>query len=423
MLIAAGLLTALPCHAQRVTGTFFPSAVGDIPESALPFDYRADSDSPYLLNRVEALSKEMQFARRPYLRSISAYANQSLLSPNGQLDTFTNGAELGFYPTTQTKVQLYYLPTIFGRAGLKRPDFFGQEFRGTFTHQPTDRFRYQAQLGLFNYAGTDRTKDGLLVVGGALGSYRVHDRLNLQFGYRREILGNTILSAVGLKLPQSGLLVGRDVQNTFSVTANVRPTRKIGTAFTYAGGWVDGQRVQANPFQQVGMSVYRGLIGREQAAHISYLGPSYTFLALGYQRDMSSNGNLSFIPPKSTDEYIRQQVSAAAGLNQRPPFKNERRPDVGGYFSPQLFYINSFRLDAAGRLVGKIYYTAGVGLGVNNVKDIGAHLNQSQFVPTANAAVSYRLNQRMKQEHGFYFLQSNEVYRRIVMYSQTTLYF
>jgi hypothetical protein len=166
--------------------------------------------------------------------------------------------------------------------------------------------------------------------------------------------------------------------------------------------------------------VGRTLIAKGKTARIQYLQPNYQFLALGYKRDQSGFGNLSVLPT-SDDQVVPRLVSSAQGQTQLPGVVNQ--PRVGGYFSPQQFYLNNFRLDAGGRLFGHTFYDAGAGLGIQNFKAIGNRLADSGLVGTANASLVTRLNRRVTVEQGFYFLQAVTSYRRYVLYNQVKYYF
>lgn len=362
--------------------------------------------------------------RRPYIKTHNAYSNQSLINVNGQLDTFTNGIEAGAYVNKTTKLSAFYLPTIFGTAALKSPRFFGEEFRLAADGQPADRFKYHAQVGLFHYAGNKLTAPGMNVIGGTAASYRLHDWLRVSMGYRREILGNSVLSAIGLKLPLNGGLVGRSTQNTFFTSLDARPLGgKTLMSVFYGGGFVDGQKEKLNGFQQGGLYVSRLLRADKQDSHLAFLLPSYNFIFVGYQKDFLEYGNLSQIPSNNVDENIARLVTSKQGLVRIPLPSDVKHADVGGYFSPQNFFINSLRLDGGGRLLGPIYYNAGGGLGVNNAKTTFGHLNQSQFTASANISLFYRVSNHLKFEQGWYFLQASNLYRRNILYAQTTYTF
>lgn len=413
------------CLAQSVTGTFYPSTVGDIPEGNAPFRISIPtSDEPFLLGQSKALKEELRLRRRPYIRTHSAYSNQSLLNINGQLDTFTNGLEAGGYVGKNTKLSAFYLPTIFGAAALKSPRFFGEEYRIAVDGQPSNRFKYHSQLGLFHYAGNKETTPGLNVIGVSAASYRLHDWFRLSLGYRREILGNTVLSALGLKLPLNGGLVGRSTQNTFytSLDSKVLGSKTFASVF-YGGGFVDGRKEKLNLFQQGGLYVARPIRSEKQDAHLSYLMPSYNFIFIGYMKDFLEFGNLSRIPSNNVYENEARLLSSRKGLVQIPFSPETKHADVGGYFSPQKFFNNSFRLDGGGRILGPVYYNGGAGLGINNAKLTFSHLNQAQLVATANCSIYYRINNHLKFEHGWYYLQASNLYRRNILYTQTTYTF
>jgi len=382
-----GLLahTCLSADAQ-VTGTFFPSAAGDVQEGFVPLSYSLRSDVPAAEAQALQLRGELDLARRPYITQLNAYANQSLLPKALQLDTMTPGVEAGFYPSLQTKIQFNYLPSIFGTAGLNRPRVFGQEFRLKVSGQPTDKLRYNVQLGLFQTARAQNVAGGIAVIGATGLSYAINDRIRVGGGIRRDILGNSILSAVGRNESDgdSSSLTGRVKQNTFFGTLDLRPTAKSLLSLNYGGGFVSGHRVLTNPFQQGGLAISRPVVARLPGSRLQLLLPSYSFFALGYKKDQYREA---------------------------------------GYFSPQKYFQNQVRLDAAGRLYKSVYYAAGGGLGTINFKSDRFDLGQTQILATANVALITRLSKRVRLEQGWYYLQFGNIYRRNVLYAQSKFYF
>lgn len=423
LLIFLLILFAEPAWAQQVTGVFFPSVVGDIQEGPIPFSYERPMEEPYFDGRIIRLKDEIKMSRRPYLKSVTAYANQSLIPIEGQLDTLTTGVEYGFYPGKQTKVELYYLPTLFGTSKLKKPRVFGQEFRVVLRQQPTNRFSYYTQLGIFNTAKASITPAGAALIGGTGMQYVLHDRVRLNAGYRRDILGNTLMSAVGIELPDNNKLVGRVKQNIFFGGIDVRPTRSSFISFLYGGGFVDGHNVRTNPFQQFSIYAAKTLVSKGPGARLQLLLPSYQFLALGYDRDQSEIGTATFVPSSDVAVNVARLTAARAGVTELPRPAGTRRAGVGGYFSPTQFYLNQLRLDAAGRLYKSIYYTIGGGLGTANVNSVLGRLKDTEYFATANASVIARLSKKVRQETGWYYLQNKTTYRRQIFYSQTKYYF
>jgi hypothetical protein len=405
----------------QVTGTFFPTAVGDIQQpGSTPFPQPAPGDMPYFEQAKTTLQGQLQQERRPYIDLCSSYANQSLLAPTGQFDTFTPEiAEFGFFPTLRSEVRFSYIPTIMGEAGLKSPRIFGQEYRGAFRYQPLDRLKLAGQLGLYNFHQSSVSAGGTEVLGAFSAEYALHDRVHLIMGYRRDIVGNTLLSAPGLNLPGTNTLVGRTTQNLGFVILNTRPARKTGVSFYYGGGFIAGSNVQTDPFQQFGLSINQNLYARAPQKHISAINFSYQLLAFNYKYDNSSLGNLALDlqsqPPAIAAAML---ASSARGQTQIPAYPGQKQAGVGGYFSPQDFYGNFWGLGMNGHVWGPIYYRGGAGPNIGNVKNTLGRLDQTIFGGSAYAALTARVNRHVQVEYGWYFLQAAEVYRRQVLYSQ-----
>jgi hypothetical protein len=396
----------------QVPGTFFPSALGEVQEGFTPFPQSAPADLPYLETAPIQLESEMSASRRPYLNFISSYANQSLLQPQGQLDTFTPVmGEFGFFPNHQTEVKLSYIPTIFGRAGLRGPRVFGTEYRATSKWQPTERLKLAGQVGLYQWYRAKVASPGLDVLGAVSASYAVHDRVQLTAGFRRDILGNTLLSASGLNLVDNGALI-----------ADLRPDKKTTVSLLYSGGIETGHKMDGNGFQQGSLFITRPLYSAPSNRRISVIAPSYQMLMFSWAKDFSSVGNLALQtqPPTNPVDQFAMIQSSRAGQTSVDP---NPIPAVGGYFSPKAFMINAMNLNVAGRLAGPVYYRGGVGYSLTNAKDSFSKFSITKPGYFANTALTYRMGKRALQEHGWYFVQGDDVYRRNVLYSQTKIFF
>ncbi|MBX9695024.1 MAG: hypothetical protein K2Z81_21750, partial [Cyanobacteria bacterium] len=381
----------------------------------------------YFQEQALRFEREIGKTQRPYFRLVSAYANQSLLSPAGQMDTFSpSTAQYGFFPNPQTEVRLSYVPTIFGRAALRGPRLMGQEFRGTVLCQPTDRLRLFSRLGLFQFVGTRTTSGGMTVLGAAGGSYQLNDRLRIGLGYRRDILGGNLLSAVGLNLPESGLLVGRIQQNYFYANASVRFTNKTSGSFSIGGGTDVGTRVKVNPWMRASSYLSRSLYSGRQDALVSGVYGSYQWLFNAFKYDESIPGNAVFQvqPPQSLAARLAILKSSREGNTALTP-ELERR--VGNYFSPSQFYAHSWGLGVNGHLIKSVYWRGSVGLGIGTAApNLGVQKDDTGvygFGGGASAVVTYRLSHRSVHEQGWYFLQSALDYRRQVLYSQSKYFF
>lgn len=415
--LAIAFLVVLPVSAQ-IDGTFAPSVYGDVPAAPLPQRLEFPYDAPFLQRKALELQSSLREKQRPYVAHIFSYANEPLNNIDGRLDTITTGGEFGFSPDSQTQVQLAFLPSIFG---LKRPSVFGHEYRATVWSQPSDRLKYYLSAGLFHTF--HKVHPGVAFVGGCGATYALSDRIRANVEYRRDIVGDSRLSAVGLNLPGTDELVGRVKRNRLSIGTTVRTTAKTSIDFRYSTGFDAGHKVPTNPFNEFGLRISRTLIARAPGAHMQWMQPSYQFLATGFGRDLSSFGNLSFAPDNSINSNLARLRLAASGESVAPHLPHQQARGVGGYFSPQIFYLNALRLDAHGRLLGAIYYRLGGSIGTQDFKSMSATLGHIGLVGTANASLSVRLARNVTVEQGWLFLQAANAYQRNIIYTQTRYYF
>jgi hypothetical protein len=374
---------------------------------------------PFVKRKTLQLKDELEQARRPYLANIFSYTNEPLDTIDNKVDTITNGVEFGFFPTRQTQVQLDFLPTIFG---LKQPRSYGHEYRATVKSQPTDRLRVVSSLGLFHTF--HNVKSGLAVIGSSGGSYSLTDRIRLNAEYRRDIVGDSRLSAVGRNLPYTDTLIGRVKRNQWSAGISLRPFTRTDVDFRYSLGFDKGHNLQANPFNEFSLRAAQTLVAKERGSALQLLQASYQLMALGFKYDQSAFGNTTLIAAKDKDEINGRIQQIAKGQIEAPRGEDEKRPQVGGYFSPQLFYSNSFRLDMAGKIVKTpLYYRLGGSLGLQDVKNTGSNLGHPGVLGTANASLSWRMGRHIAVEQGWYFLQAADTYQRNLIYNQTRYYF
>jgi hypothetical protein len=401
-----------PAARAQTLGVYLPTVYGDTAYKPLPIRLETPITLPPLKKKALELEAALEQARRPYIATIFAYANQSLVSRDFRLNTVTQGLEFGFYPNRQTQIALDFLPTIFG---LHSPASAGFLYQGTIRSQLNDRFKYYATLGLMHTFYN--VNPGLAVIGNVGASYAFNDHISLYGAYDRTIIGMSQLSAVGVNLPGTDTLVGRVKANFFSVGTNVHLTRRTTLNFRYGGGWVEGHNVKTNPFQEFNLRVGRTLIGREEGAHLQFLQPNFQFIASGFKYDESGFGNATLIPPATPDMAIAQMLASQAGIVGNP-LPGQRGPMVGGYFSPQIFYLSMLRLDAGGRLFGNTYYQVGGGIGPQNFKDSTVNLGDTSLVAAANASITTRMSERITMQTSWYFIQANNNYQRNVIYNQ-----
>lgn len=417
--LAVTAFGAFPCQAQ-VTGAYSPGvynepAYGPIPERRETLEQTPSSPS---LQAIQ-LSNEMEESRKAYIGTVSAFTNQSLVDRNFQLTTVTPGVEFGFFPNEQTQVKLDYLPTLFG---LHNPLLAGEEFRGTILGQPTNRLRYVASLGL--YHTFPRLIEPSLSILGQLGArYAITDRIAVRADFSRYLIANSRLTATGLNLPLTDTLVGPVKANQFTAGLDVRPTAKTEISCDYSLGFFEGQRIATNFFQEGNFRIGRTILSREREAHLQFVQPSYQLLILNFAHDLSGFGNASLIPSSDPAENLARLRSSLAGQTSLPNVPYMPVAGVGGYFSPQIYFLNNLRIDAGGRLFKQVFYDVGGGLGPQNFKDVSTRLDHTQLVGTANFSIIAKVSKHVTIEQGAYFLQAGNVYRRYVLYQQSRYYF
>jgi hypothetical protein len=416
ILLASVLIALTPGigRAQSV-GTFLPSVYSDAATQPIPLRVQTPAGMPVLNSQAFGLKQRLDDAHRPYISNIFAFSTQPLNDINYKYNSYSEGVEAGFYPNLQTKIQFDYIPTVF-TGGQKT--VIGTEYSTKITAQPTDRLKYFAKIGLYE-TGQD-VRSGSAVIGGTGATYAINDRLSMSAGFSREVVGNSILSAVGQNLPGTRELVGRVKSNAFSIGPNIRLTRKTELNLRYVGGVYTGDNVKTNPFQEVNLRIAHTLIGREEGARVQFLQPSLQLLVTGFRYDESGFGNLTFVQPSSLQAAVTQLQQSRAGIvNNLTP--GQSGPMVGGYFSPSIFFLALPRMDVGGRAFGNTFYKAGIGLGPQAFKS--ESFGSPSLLATANVSFSSRLSKHVTMEQGYYFLQAGNVYTRHIVYNQLAYHF
>ncbi len=416
ILLAALVIIFAPAVAfAQSVGTFLPSVYSDAASQPIPLRVQSPVGMPVINRQAYALKQRLDDAHRPYISNVFAFSSQPLNDINYKYNSFTEGVEAGFYPNLQTKIQFDYLPTYFSGG---RKSVIGTEYSTKITAQPTNRLKYFGKIGLYE-TGRD-VRSGSSVIGGTGATYSINDRLSMSAGFAREIVGNSLLSAVGQNLPGTRELVGRVKSNAFSIGPNIRLTRKTDISLRYVGGVYTGDNVRTNPFQEVNLRLAHTLIGREEGARVHFLQPSLQLLVTGFRFDESGFGNLTFAQPSTLQAAITQlQQSRAGVINNLTP--GQKGPMVGGYFSPSIFFLALPRMDVGGRAFGNTYYKAGVGLGPQVFKSNS--FGSPSLLATANVSFSSRLTKHVTMEQGYYFIQAGNVYTRHIVYNQLAYHF
>jgi hypothetical protein len=188
---------------------------------------------------------------------------------------------------------------------------------------------------------------------------------------------------------------------------------------SYTAGIFEGRKIATNFFQEGNFRIAQTVISHERTDHLQYLQPNYQLLVLGFAHDLSGFGNTSMLPSNDIATNITTLQSSALGQTALPGTS----PGVGGYFSPKVYFLNNFRLDAGGRLIKHIFWDLGGGMGPQNFDTIGNPLHRTTLVGTFNGSLICRVSKHITLQQGVYFLQAGRSYRRCVVYQQCRYYF
>ncbi|MFQ5669549.1 MAG: tetratricopeptide repeat protein [Acidobacteriota bacterium] len=331
----------------RVLGTLSPEETDSPAAHARRGDAYADLGRPALAlaeyDAILAVDPDNEAARRG--------ANHARRKLRPSLETGASGSTESGDPRT-SKVQILSLPITYrwhpaGDAEVRllaRPAFYDND-RGTtetvsagatFETPVGLRSRLHAQVMGHDFEDTDSEITGRL-------EWRVaaSDRVVFRVGGERELLQDSRLSAVGESL--GGLVFGPAVQTEAFLEITVHPGRAWDASLRGATGTVEGDNLRDNDRRAL-----FGGFGRSFHLGNAWLRPGYSATWFSFDRDLSG------FPPGDL---------AGDGVDSR---------GVGGYFSPFRFLNQMVRLDTAWSMGQRLEFSAGGGIGLQQVEDIGS---------------------------------------------------
>ncbi len=180
-----------------------------------------------------------------------------------------------------------------------------------------------------------------------------NDQVHWKVGSRRFQNPNSFLSLNGyrpIRGPFQGDVVGQVMETTVYTEINLMPVRNWDVNMGYEWAFVSGERVPTNFRNQAFFSTgYTVPYARNHYARVGY-----EFLYFGYSKDAT----LGYF---NLDSGTDQPVVKLDNRITRAP----RDSVFGGYFSPEYFFLNNFRLDLRGSFMKKfVEYRLGASMGV-----------------------------------------------------------
>lgn len=314
------------------------------------FFYRPETD---FSSTLQALESDINVALRPRIDTGFLWSTQ-----DGNDDTYSFN---NWVAPNQISVAL--TPQVRVRGGYARRRFyqpdgnflprstFGDQFSVGLTAQPLDRLTLTGDFALTQFSQSDTTNIDAL----ARARYVFHDKVKGAVGYRRSPIAFSLQSWAGLEPnagPLAGQLVGQVRENAVFTEWNFGPWYNVDWNLAYEFAWIDGENTADNTKNQVYSSLgYNWNYLDDHSARLSH-----EFLYFGFDEQATNGfydktGTLGLTPVSAMNPL----VAAAPGTV------------LGGYFSPERFFLNAARLELRGSFWERhLEYRVGGSLGVQN---------------------------------------------------------
>lgn len=356
----------------------------------------------FILNRMSGLTQDLEMAMRPTFRTGFYYTAQDGEDSTNRLRHWAVPNQLSFQLTPNVRVRAGYATRRFF---IPKLDFFSLNPRATTAHQYslgttfgiTDKLSFDGDASLENYtqsSSVNYTYQARL-------QYRATDTIKFQLGSRRSPNETSFLSYAGYEARNGSLinqLIGQVRETSIFGEVNLGPWKNVDINMGYEFAHVSGENVQNNTKNQV-----YGSIGYNwQYAQNHALRVAYETLFFGYAKN-------------ATLGYYNQFTNLPVIVSQQVPL--QQAPDgyiLGGYFSPDTFFLNDVRLDLRGSCINKfLEYKIGGSIGVQNFNPgIPGEKNVTGAAYSANAQLTANLTDAISLYGAVDYLDTGGVFSR-----------
>ncbi len=310
--------------------------------------FSVDPGNPYAVRLQEAIDDW----REPRIDLGFSFMRGSGDPTTSQVEFNRPFAQVHFPVNAWSRARVSYAPTnYFNQASRRRENLVGIGWEG----QPHDNFRFQARLR----AARHTSGPGDLTGGVQLG-WLMNDRVQLDFGFAREIVLDSVQAVAGVVA--EGVLIGRARSNLVNFQLRyLVPRQKVDFFFRHSIGSVTGISIDSN--RRMGFDVGAGKTVGLPRGH--YLRFGYVFTFFGFDKDLGA-----FPSPTPT-------------------------ATTGGYFSPTKFFNNAGEIHLSGKLARRWSYTLGGYLGAQQAETLSSGLGQKKLSSYARTTHTVRLTQRI----------------------------
>lgn len=356
----------------------------------------------FQLDKLAGLNRDIKDAMRPSFRTGFLYTAQDGEDTTNKLRHWVVPNQISFNLTPNVRMRAGYavrnlmIPAIADYNISPRSTMAHQYSLGT-SFGITDKLSFDGDASLENYTQSKSVNVNYQ----ARLQYQMNDRVKFQVGSRRSPLETSFLSYAGFK-PINGALAGELIgqvrETSIFAEANLVPWKNWDLNMAYEFAVVDGRKVQRNTKNQVYASLgYNWQYAKNHAVRLAY-----ESLFFGYAK----NATLGFYN-QFTD--LPQLVSAQAPLVASPAGYV-----LGGYYSPDTFFLNDVRVDFRGSCLNKfIEYKLGGSIGVQNQNPgIPGEPNATGAAYSGNGQLTFNINDAVSVYGVVDYLDTGGVFSR-----------
>ena len=356
----------------------------------------------FQLDRLAGVNRDIKEAMRPTFRTGFLYTSQDGEDTTNKLRHWIVPNQISFNLTPNVRMRAGYairnlmIPAIRDYNLNPRSTMAHQYSLGT-SFALTDKLSFDGDASLENYTQSSSVNVNYQ----ARLKYDLNDRVKFQMGSRRSPLETSFLSYAGFK-PKNGSLAGELIgqvrETTLFAEANVVPWKNWDLNMAYEFGLVNGKHVQRNTKNQVYASLgYNWQYAKNHAVRLAY-----ESLFFGYAK----NATLGYYNQFTN---LPQLVSAQAPLEATPAGYI-----LGGYFSPDTFFLNDLRADFRGNFFDKfIEYKLGGSIGVQNQNPgIPGQPNATGAAYSGNGQLTFNFNEAVSLYGVVDYLDTGGVFSR-----------
>ncbi len=356
----------------------------------------------FQLDKLAGLNRDIKDAMRPTFRTGFLYTAQDGEDTTNKLRHWIVPNQVSFNLTSNVRVRAGYalrhlmIPAISDFNISPRSTTAHQYSLGT-TFGITDKLSFDGDASLENYTQSNSVNVNYQ----ARLQYQMNDRVKFQVGSRRSPLETSFLSYAGFK-PNNGSLAGQLIgqarDTSIFAEANLVPWKNWDLNMAYEFGVVNGKNVQRNTKNQAYASLgYNWQYAKNHAVRLAY-----ESLFFGYAK----NATLGYYNQFTT---LPQMVQAQAPLEATP-----KGYILGGYYSPDTFFLNNIRADFRGNFFNKfVEYKLGGSIGVQNQNPgIPGEPNATGAAYSGNGQLTFNLNDAVSLYGVVDYLDTGGVFSR-----------